>query len=47
MERLQNLANLLISKPISSKNFEDVVICAAVRTPVTRAKKGLLKDTTP
>ncbi|KAM0747222.1 thiolase [Meredithblackwellia eburnea MCA 4105] len=29
------------------KNDNDVVICAAARTPFTRAKKGPFKDTTP
>jgi acetyl-CoA acyltransferase 1 len=47
MNRLHNLASSLNSLPISSKHPDDVVICAALRTPVTRAKKGLLKDTAP
>jgi len=29
------------------KSADDVVICAAVRTPLTKAKKGGLKDTPP
>ena len=29
------------------KSPEDVVICAAFRTPLTKAGKGLLKDTAP
>ncbi len=32
---------------MSGKNPRDVVIVAAVRTPVTKAKKGALKDTRP
>ena len=47
MHRLQNLANSLTSLSISYKQPDDVVICAAVRTPLTRAKKVLLKDTAP
>jgi len=35
----------LTPKVISDKHPDDVVICATVRTPVTRAKKGGLKDT--
>ncbi len=45
MERLQNLSAILT--PISAKNPDDVVICAAVRTPLCKAKRGSLKDTTP
>lgn len=47
MQRLQNLELQLTSKPISTKNPDDVVICSAVRTPLTKAKRGLLKDTAP
>lgn len=32
---------------ILKKNDDDVVICAAVRTAITRAKKGGFKDTCP
>ncbi|CED82454.1 acetyl-c-acyltransferase [Phaffia rhodozyma] len=32
---------------ILQKNANDVVICSAVRTPITRARKGGLKDTLP
>ncbi|RME26613.1 MAG: thiolase family protein [Deltaproteobacteria bacterium] len=32
---------------MSGKNPRDVVVVAAVRTPVTKAKKGALKDTRP
>lgn len=32
---------------IPPKSQDDVVICGAVRTPLTKAKKGLLKDTPP
>ncbi|KAL8281222.1 hypothetical protein RQP46_006256 [Phenoliferia psychrophenolica] len=34
-------------KALLSKNDNDVVICAAARTPFTRAKKGGFKDTCP
>lgn len=47
MHRLQNLELQLAPKPIGTKNPDDVVICSAVRTPLTKAKKGLLKDTSP
>lgn len=32
---------------LTAQNPDDVVICAAVRTPITRAKKGGFKDTCP
>lgn len=44
MNRLANLQSQLTS---SNKNPNDVVICAAVRTPLTKAKKGGFKDTQP
>lgn len=47
MKRLENLASHLNTSNVGSKHQDDVVICAAVRTPVTRAKKGLLRDTAP
>lgn len=47
MHRLQSIENILSSERISNKNSDDVVICSAVRTPLTKAKKGLLKDTAP
>lgn len=47
MQRLINLANQIESCHISSKSEDDVVICSAVRTAVTKAKKGHLKDTAP
>lgn len=47
MDRLNNLAHHLTAQPINCKNADDVVICAAVRTPICRAKKGGLKDTAP
>jgi acetyl-CoA acyltransferase 1 len=37
----------MIKAPISSKSPDDVVICSAVRTPITKAKRGALKDTAP
>ncbi len=47
MERLQNLESHLTKCEIAKKNPNDVVICSAVRTPLTKAKKGGLKDTAP
>jgi acetyl-CoA acyltransferase 1 len=47
MERLPNLAGHLVSLNVSAKCSDDVVICSAVRTPVTKATKGYLKDTAP
>lgn len=47
MDRLQNLNGILKKQEISAKSDNDVVICAAVRTPITRGKKGGLKDTAP
>jgi acetyl-CoA acyltransferase 1 len=44
MDRLLHLQQQLVS---SNKKADDVVICAAVRTPLTKAKKGGLKDTQP
>ncbi len=47
MERIHNIFNHLTPTQISSKSPDDVVICSAVRTAITKAKKGLFKDTTP
>jgi hypothetical protein len=52
MERLEKLSTQLSSNFCSSpnplsKSADDVVICSAVRTPLTKAKRGGLKDTTP
>jgi len=47
MQRLQNISNSLNKQEISGKSADDVVICSAVRTPVTKGKKGGLKDTAP
>ena len=33
--------------PVPSRSDNDVVICGAVRTPLTKAKRGLLRDTPP
>jgi acetyl-CoA acyltransferase 1 len=44
MDRLAHLQQQLIS---GGKCPNDVVICAAVRTPLTKAKRGGLKDTAP
>ena len=43
MNRLSSLSTQLIG----GKDPNDVVICAAVRTPLTKAKRGGLKDTQP
>lgn len=49
MDRLQHLESHLIEKQVISggKHADDVVICSAVRTPLTKSKRGLLKDTAP
>jgi len=51
MERLSNISNQISPNVLSSsplqRSANDVVICAAVRTPLTKAGKGLLKDTAP
>lgn len=47
MDRLAKLNTHLVPEKISGKSPNDVVICAAVRTPLTKAKKGGLKDTPP
>ena len=47
MNRLANIAHGLGIENISKKNPNDVVICCALRTPITKYKKGLLKDTPP
>lgn len=50
MERLQKLQNQLLANNTNNylqKSNDDVVICCALRTPLTRAKRGPLKDTTP
>jgi len=51
MERLQTISKHLSTNKCSAKNApkspNDVVICGAVRTPLTKAKRGGLKDTTP
>ncbi|CAG8534498.1 4268_t:CDS:2 [Ambispora gerdemannii] len=53
MHRIQQITSHLISSnnqfvaKVGVKSPEDVVIVAAVRTPLTRAKKGGFKDTLP
>jgi len=51
LERAKQLGNQLSSKVgkagLLIKSDNDVVICAAVRTPLTKAKKGGLKDACP
>ncbi|GAA5901648.1 uncharacterized protein JCM6883_000351 [Sporobolomyces salmoneus] len=49
-DRLTGLISHLTAQgkdALTSQNPDDVVICAAVRTPITRAKKGGFKDTCP
>lgn len=46
MQRLESLAGQLAKNNIAHSD-DDVVICAALRTPLTKAKKGGLKDTLP
>lgn len=47
MDRLSNLAGHLSPMQVGLKSPDDVVICSAVRTAITKAKKGYLKDTAP
>jgi acetyl-CoA acyltransferase 1 len=50
MERLASVANhLSVNKTAGPgpKTADDIVICAALRTPLTKANKGGLKDTSP
>jgi len=47
MHRLEGLKTHLVQEKISAKNPDDVVICSAVRTPLTKAKRGGLKNTAP
>lgn len=51
MDRLSALSSQI--KPnytghrFTPRSTEDVVICGAVRTPLTKSKRGALKDTAP
>jgi len=50
MERLATVANHLSANNTAGKGAkspDDIVICAAVRTPLCKANRGLLKDTPP
>ena len=47
MQRLNNLATTLRKENTAAKSDDDVVICSAVRTPLTKGKRGGLKDTAP
>lgn len=54
MERISALSKQVTSSqsgtvisPLGKNNADDVVICAAYRTPLTKAAKGGLKDTAP
>lgn len=58
MERIHHLRSHLTAKalntnpsqcllPDSIKSDHDVVIVSALRTPLTKAKRGAFKDTTP
>lgn len=46
MDRLASLSTKLVAGS-TNKDPNDVVICSAVRTPLTKAKRGGLKDTQP
>lgn len=48
MERLQLVHNQIVQNKtasISTKSADDIVICGALRTPLTKSRKGGLKDT--
>lgn len=50
MERLGHIKTQLTQQAkglATPKADDDVVICCAVRTPLTKSKKGGLKDTQP
>lgn len=48
MDRINSICDQVTLNEVSSaKNPDDVVICAAVRTPLTKANRGLMKDTAP
>ena len=53
MQRINKLSTQLTAghgnlvSPLNQRTSDDVVIVAAYRTPLTRARKGLLKDTAP
>lgn len=47
MQRLQQLSSHLQKEEVSSCPNDEVVICSAVRTPITKGKKGGFKDTAP
>lgn len=47
MERLLTLEAQLKREPVSANKDDDVVICSAVRTPLTKSKRGAFKDTAP
>lgn len=47
MNRLESIAKNFSKSQLSAKSDDDVVVCSAVRTPITKAKKGNLKDTAP
>lgn len=47
MQRLNNLSTVLKRENTNAKSDDDVVICSAVRTPLTKGKRGGLKDTAP
>lgn len=49
MDRINSICDQVTVNEVAAvaKNADDVVICAAVRTPLTKANKGLMKDTAP
>jgi acetyl-CoA acyltransferase 1 len=46
MNRVGRIVTHICPEPTAA-NDDDIVICAAYRTPITKAKKGGFKDTTP
>ncbi|KAL4480858.1 hypothetical protein ABPG73_020879 [Tetrahymena malaccensis] len=49
MDRINSICSQVKANEVSltTKSPDDVVICAAVRTPLTKANRGLMKDTAP
>lgn len=49
MDRINSICDQVTVNEVAAatKNADDVVICAAVRTPLTKANRGLMKDTAP
>jgi acetyl-CoA acyltransferase 1 len=47
MDRAKRIACHLRPQPTAASSDDDIVICAAYRTAITKARKGGFKDTTP